>query len=76
GQTPRLVLFDIRRGNLIEVTPDDPQVEARISAASARINAGDFALGPEHAERPCILCTFRSICADARVPDPRIPVSR
>jgi len=76
GPAPRLVLFDIRRGRLIEVTPDDAQVEARIAAATSRINAGDFALGPEHAERPCMLCTFRSICADARVPDARVPVTR
>ena len=76
GLAPRLVLFDIRRGHLIEVTPDDAQVEARIATASSRIRAGDFALGPEHAERPCMLCSFRSICADARVPDARLPVTR
>ena len=28
--------------------------------------AGDFALGPEHAERPCTLCAFRPICTDRR----------
>jgi DNA helicase II / ATP-dependent DNA helicase PcrA len=76
GVGPRLVLFDLRRGRLIEVTPDDAAVEARIAAASSRINAGDFALGPEHADRPCMLCTFRSICADARVTDQRVPVMR
>ncbi|MDQ6721184.1 MAG: ATP-dependent helicase [Candidatus Dormibacteraeota bacterium] len=70
GKEPRLLLFDIRRARLIEVTPDDAAVEARIAAATARIIAGDFALGPEHADRPCILCAFRPICADAR------PVSR
>jgi RecB family exonuclease len=68
GADPRLVLFDIRRGRLIEVTPDDAAVEARIAAATAKILAGDFALGPEHAERPCTLCAFKPICADARVP--------
>ena len=68
GKEPRLLLFDIRRARLIEVTPDDAAVEARIAAATARIIAGDFALGPEHAERPCVLCAFRPICADARVP--------
>jgi DNA helicase-2/ATP-dependent DNA helicase PcrA len=68
GTQPRLVLYDIRRGRLIEVTPDDAAVEARIAAATSKILAGDFALGPEHAERPCTLCTFRPICADARVP--------
>jgi RecB family exonuclease len=67
GREPRLMLFDIRRGQLIEVTPDDSAVEARIAAATARIIAGDFALGPEHAERPCTLCAFKPICADARV---------
>ena len=68
GPDPRLVLFDIRRGRLIEVTPDDAAVEARIAAATSKILAGDFALGPEHAERPCTLCAFKPICADARVP--------
>ena len=67
GLDPRLMLFDIRRANVIEVMPDDRAVEARIAAATSRIIAGDFGLGPEHAERPCTLCTFRSICADARV---------
>jgi DNA helicase II / ATP-dependent DNA helicase PcrA len=68
GPEPRLVLFDIRHARLIEVTPDDAAVEARIAAATSRIAAEDFALGPEHAERPCMLCAFRPICADARVP--------
>jgi DNA helicase-2/ATP-dependent DNA helicase PcrA len=68
GLDPRLVLFDIRRGRLIEVTPDDAAVEAKIAAATSKIRAGDFALGPEHSERPCTLCAFKPICADARVP--------
>jgi RecB family exonuclease len=71
GTEPRLVLFDMRRARLIEVTPDDAAVEARIAAATARIIAGDFALRPEHAERPCLLCAFRPICADARVAVPQ-----
>jgi len=75
GLEPRLVLFDLRRARMIEVTPDDAAVEARIAAATLRIIAGDFALGPEHAERPCKLCAFRPICADARVPDSRVAVS-
>ena len=75
GPAPRLVLFDLRRAHLIEVTPDDAAVEARIAAATARIVAGDFALRPEHAERPCMLCRFRSICADARVSETRVPAS-
>jgi DNA helicase-2/ATP-dependent DNA helicase PcrA len=70
GVAPRLVLFDIRRGQMIEVTPDDAEAEARIAAATAKIIAGDFALGPEHSERPCTLCVFRPICADARIPVP------
>jgi ATP-dependent exoDNAse (exonuclease V) beta subunit len=68
GANPRLVLFDIRRGRLIEVTPDDAAVEAKIAAATSKILAGDFALGPEHSERPCTLCAFKPICVDARVP--------
>jgi DNA helicase II / ATP-dependent DNA helicase PcrA len=68
GSEPRLVLFDIRRAQLIEVTGDDAAVEARIATATSRIIAGDFALRPEHSERPCVLCAFRPICADARVP--------
>jgi hypothetical protein len=68
GSDPRLVLFDIRRGSLIEVTPDDAAVEAKIAAATSKILAGNFALGPEHSERPCTLCAFKPICADARVP--------
>jgi RecB family exonuclease len=76
GPEPRLVLFDIRRARLIEVRPDDAAVEARIAAATSRIIAGDFMLGPEHGERPCTLCAFRPICADARVPDAREAVMR
>jgi hypothetical protein len=75
GVAPRLILFDMRRARLIEVTPDDAAVEARIAAATARIVASDFALGPEHSERPCTICRFRSICVDARVTDARVPAS-
>jgi DNA helicase II / ATP-dependent DNA helicase PcrA len=71
GPQPRLALFDMRHAELIEVTPDDGAVESRIAAATARITAGDFELGPEHAARPCHLCAFRPICADARVPASR-----
>jgi len=66
GAEPRLVLFDMRRGEMRDVTPDDAGVEARVRAAADRIAAGDFSLGPEHAERPCNLCAFRPICPDAR----------
>ena len=71
GSEPRLALFDMRRSRLIEVAPDDGAVEARIAAATARITAGNFELGPEHADRPCMLCAYRPICADARVLAPR-----
>jgi len=62
---PRLVLFEMRRGEAREVAPDDAGVEAKVRAAAARIGAGDFSLGPEHAQRPCNLCAFRPICPDA-----------
>jgi DNA helicase-2/ATP-dependent DNA helicase PcrA len=71
GSEPRLALFDMRRATLIEVTANGAAVEARIAAATARITAGDFTLGPEHADRPCHLCAYRPICADARVPASR-----
>ena len=66
GPSPRLLLFDLRRGQVIEVTPDDAGVEARVETAAARIAAGDFSLGPEHAQRPCTICAFRPICPDRR----------
>jgi hypothetical protein len=62
---PRLVLFEMRRGEAREVTPDEAGVEAQVRAAAAKIAAGDFSLGPEHAQRPCHLCAFRPICPDA-----------
>jgi RecB family exonuclease len=62
---PRLVLFEMRRGEARDVTPDDAGVEAQVRAAATRIAAGDFSLGPEHAERPCKLCAFRPICPDS-----------
>ena len=66
GRDPGLILFDMRRGQLHDVTPDDALVEQRVRDASARIAAGDFHLGPEHAQRPCSLCAYRPICTDAR----------
>jgi hypothetical protein len=63
---PKLILFDMRKAELHEIQPDDALVEARVIAASQRIAAGDFELGPEHANRPCKLCAFRPICPDAR----------
>jgi DNA helicase-2/ATP-dependent DNA helicase PcrA len=67
GNDPRLMLFDMRRTRSIEVTADDAAVESWVGAAAKRIERGDFALGPEHANRPCTLCAFRPICVDARV---------
>ena len=66
GQGPRLLLFDLRRGEAMDVAPDDAGVEARVESAAARIGAGDFSLGPEHAQRPCHICAFRPICPDRR----------
>ncbi|MGH7762610.1 MAG: ATP-dependent helicase [Candidatus Dormibacteraceae bacterium] len=66
GPHARLLLFDLRRGQVIEVAPDDAGVEARVEAAAGRIAAGDFRLGPEHAQRPCTICAFRPICSDRR----------
>ena len=66
GRNPRLILFDMRRGERYEIRVDDVMVEARVRAAAERIAAGDFHLGPEHAQRPCQLCAYRPICPDAR----------
>src|SRR5213080_4689160 len=41
GREPRLILFDIRRGEQHEIAGDDALVEARVQAASERIEAGD-----------------------------------
>src|SRR5262249_46566451 len=66
GAEPDLVLFDMRRGEALPVTPDDRSVEDRVGAAVAKITARDFSLGPEHAERPCVLCAYRPVCKDRR----------
>jgi RecB family exonuclease len=66
GKDPKLILFDMRRGEMHEIEPEDALVESRVLAASQRIAAGDFRLGPEHANRPCKLCAYRPICPDAR----------
>ena len=65
-RAPRLVLFDLRRGEVHEIAADDRAVETHVARAAQRIAVGDFTLGPEHAERPCKLCAYRPICADAR----------
>ena len=62
----RLILFDLRRGEAHEVTPDDALVEERVMSAAVRIGADDFALRPEHDGRRCDLCAYRPICPDAR----------
>ena len=66
GRSPRLMLFDLRRGEVHEVANDDALVEERVLEAAARISARDFHIGPEHANRPCNLCAYRPICSDAR----------
>jgi DNA helicase II / ATP-dependent DNA helicase PcrA len=66
GPEPDLVLFDLRRGDAIEVAPDPEGAEARVVEAAGRIAAGDFALGPEHRDRPCFLCAYRPLCRDRR----------
>jgi ATP-dependent DNA helicase UvrD/PcrA len=66
GHDPRLMLFDMRRGEVHEVAPDDSAVEEHVLRAASRIAAGDFELRPEHAQRPCQLCAYRPICRDAR----------
>ena len=66
GRSPRLMLFDLRRGEVHEVANDDALVEERVLEAAARISAGDFHIGPEHSKRPCNLCAYRPICSDAR----------
>ena len=63
---PRLTLFDMRRGEARDVVAGDAGVVAMVEAAAARISAGDFALRPEHAQRPCTLCAYRPICPDRR----------
>ncbi len=63
---PRLVLFDMRRGDQHEIAPDDAVVEDRVLTAARRIADGNFSLGPEHDQRPCKLCAYRPICPEAR----------
>ena len=66
GLHARLLLFDLRRGQVIDVASDDAGVEARVETAAALIAAGDFSLRPEHDRRPCTICAFRPICPDRR----------
>jgi CRISPR/Cas system-associated exonuclease Cas4 (RecB family) len=66
GERPRLVLFDLRRGEAIDIEPDASAAEASIVEAASRIEGGDFELRPEHRDRPCFLCAYRPICPDRR----------
>jgi ATP-dependent DNA helicase UvrD/PcrA len=66
GERPRLVLFDLRRGEAIDIEPDASAAEAGIVEAASRIEGGDFELRPEHRDRPCFLCSYRPICPDRR----------
>jgi DNA helicase-2/ATP-dependent DNA helicase PcrA len=66
GGRPDLVLFDLRRGEAIEVAPDPAGAERHVLEAARRIGAGDFTLGPEHRERPCFLCGYRPLCDQRR----------
>lgn len=63
---PRLVLFDLRHGEAVEVDPAPALAEAWVQETARRIRAGDFALGPEHRDRPCFLCAYRPLCPDRR----------
>jgi len=65
-QRPRLVLFDLRNADAIEVEPDVTGAEARVLKAADRIMDGDFELGPEHRDRPCFLCAYRPLCPSRR----------
>jgi len=66
GREPRLYLFDLRRGEAIEVSPDPEAARLRVQAAARAIAEARFELGPEHADRPCRLCAYRTICPDRR----------
>ncbi|MBO0687742.1 MAG: PD-(D/E)XK nuclease family protein, partial [Candidatus Dormibacteraeota bacterium] len=67
GSQPRLLLFDLRHTEPIEVQPDPPAAEVWVTEAAERIRAEDFRLGPEHRDRPCFLCAYRPMCPDSRL---------
>src|SRR5581483_7841526 len=75
GTEPRLILYDLRRGVTHEFEPDDAAVEHRVAEVVAKVRAGDFALGGEHAQRPCQLCAYRPICSDRRCASSRSGIS-
>ncbi|HEY5676686.1 MAG TPA: ATP-dependent DNA helicase, partial [Myxococcales bacterium] len=58
GAAPKLLLFHLPTGEGIEVGPDPESARARVLAAAAAIRSGDFSLRPEHAARPCFLCSY------------------
>jgi hypothetical protein len=66
GEDPDLVLFDLRRGEALSVPGDADAAERHVLDAAGRIAAGDFALGPQHRERPCFLCAYRPLCPQRR----------
>jgi len=66
GEGARLILFDLRHSEAIEVAPDPEAAEAWVGQAASRIRDGDFALRPEHRNRPCFLCAYRPLCPDSR----------
>ena len=65
-EQPRLVLFDLRHGEAIDIAPDAAGAEQRLIAVAHKIAARDFSLGPEHHNRPCFLCAYRPLCPSAR----------
>ncbi len=72
GTDPRLLLYDLRRGEMVEITPDPEGTRALVEDVAQRIGGGDFELRPEHAGRPCNLCAYRSFCPSALAqPTPR-----
>jgi len=66
SEQPGLVLFDLRRGEAVDVAPDAAAAEARVLEGARRISEGDFTLGPEHRDRPCFLCAYRPLCPNRR----------
>jgi RecB family exonuclease len=66
GGGARLILFDLRHAEAIEVPPDPEAAEAWVAQAAARIRDQDFTLRPEHRNRPCFLCAYRPLCPDRR----------
>ena len=66
AETARLFIFDLRRGNAIEIDPDASGTVAWVEAAAGEISAGNFELGPKHRDRPCHVCAYRPLCSFAR----------